>query len=149
MRKWLLLVWLMIPVLAGAYHYGPGQEQMVLDRAARILALADRCAADQQWLEAEQQYEQALQLLPADQIDQQRRVRLERSKAQLFIAKLPIAHRELKQLVDELQDDPETDSTLLDDARSTLANSQYYLTWLMRLEGQPRKAWEPEIEAAR
>ena len=30
-----------------------------------------------------------------------------------------------------------------------MANSQYYMTWLMRLEGQPRDLWEPEIDAAR
>ena len=29
---------------------------------------------------------------------------------------------------------------LLAEARSALANSQYYMTWLMRLEGQPRDA---------
>src|SRR6266566_684070 len=35
------------------------------------------------------------------------------------------------------------------EARSTLANSQYYMTWLMRLEGMSPNDWEPEIEAAR
>src|SRR6266545_4833947 len=29
------------------------------------------------------------------------------------------------------------------------ANAQYYMTWLMRLEGYAREDWEPEIEAAR
>ena len=32
---------------------------------------------------------------------------------------------------------------------NTLANSEYYMTWLMRLEGLGRDAWEPRIEAAR
>ena len=35
------------------------------------------------------------------------------------------------------------------DVQATLANSQYYLTWLMRLEGQPKDRWQPEIEASR
>jgi hypothetical protein len=30
-----------------------------------------------------------------------------------------------------------------------MANAQYYMTWLMRLEGLGRDAWEPEIESAR
>ena len=51
--------------------------------------------------------------------------------------------------MDELAADPAADPTLLADARSTLANSQYYMTWLMRLEGLGREAWEPEVEAAR
>src|SRR5262245_36312584 len=29
------------------------------------------------------------------------------------------------------------------------SRSQFYTTWLMRLEGRDRKEWEPEIEAAR
>jgi hypothetical protein len=48
-----------------------------------------------------------------------------------------------------LQKDPGTDPALLADARQALANAQYYLTWLMRLEGDPRSEWEPEIEGAR
>ena len=33
--------------------------------------------------------------------------------------------------------------------KSTLANAQYYITWLMRLEGHPREVWEPVIESSR
>ena len=51
--------------------------------------------------------------------------------------------------MDELAGDSPPDQKLLADARSTLANSQYYMTWLMRLEGLGRDAWEPEVEAAR
>ena len=36
-----------------------------------------------------------------------------------------------------------------DEARSALANSQFYLTWLMRLEGAAKDEWEPHIDAAR
>ncbi|MGC3971758.1 MAG: hypothetical protein QM775_31775 [Pirellulales bacterium] len=38
---------------------------------------------------------------------------------------------------------------LLASARQSLAVSQYYTTWLMRLEGEPPEIWEPEIESAR
>ena len=36
-----------------------------------------------------------------------------------------------------------------DEAREALANAQYYMTWLMRLEGLSNDEWEPEIESAR
>ncbi|MDA1222399.1 MAG: hypothetical protein O3B85_10290, partial [Planctomycetota bacterium] len=52
-------------------------------------------------------------------------------------------------LVDEVLAEPGADGDLLDDARDAFANSQFYMTWLMRLEGQPRTEWEPEIDAAR
>ena len=80
---------------------------------------------------------------------QRRRLRLERAKVQMENRELPSAHQELKQLVDEMTDDEQADPKLLSEARSTLGNSQYYMTWLMRLEGRPRTDWEPEIEAAR
>jgi hypothetical protein len=149
MRAVLLVVWLMVPVVVGAYHYGPGQEQLRLDDAARFVDQAQRHAEAEQWCEAEAAYEEALKLLPAGRLAESRRLRLERAKVQMLAKKLPIANQELHNLVTELRDDPVSDGKLLAEARSALANSQYYLTWLMRLEGLARETWEPEIEAAR
>ena len=149
MRKLVLLAWLMLPVLVGFYHAGPGQERALLDDVGRVLKAADGNVAAGQWSEAIDNYEQALSLLPADRVAESRRIRLERNKAQMMDKQLPSAHEELKSLVEELKADSTASPELLADARSTLANSQYYMTWLMRLEGQPRDRWEPEIESAR
>lgn len=149
MRKFVLLVWLLLPVLVGFYHAGPGQERALLDDVNRKLSQADRQAANEQWSVAEMKYEEALAMLPSDRIEEARRIRLERAKTQMLNKKLPIAHQELKALVDELKDDPTADQQLLTESRAALANSQYYMTWLMRLEGQPKDRWEPEIEASR
>ena len=149
MRKVLLLVWLMLPVLVGAYHYGPGQRRMQLDDVARVIVEAERHAAAERWDEAVAKYEEALNLLPGDQVAAARRIRLERAKAQMFVKQLPAAHESLKGLVAELSEDATADPKLLAEARAALANSQYYMTWLMRLEGQPKEKWEPEIEASR
>ncbi len=149
MRVLLLVGWLLIPVAVGLWHYGPGQEQMQLDTVAEMLARADQCVAAEDWTEAVNQYEEALRRLPPGKIMEQRRIRLEKCKAQMLAHQLPEAHAELRTLVEELQDDPGTPADLLAEARSTQAQSQYYMTWLMRLEGQPRELWEPEIEAAR
>jgi hypothetical protein len=149
MRILVLVAWLMVPVGLAAYHYGPGQEQLRLDDVAALLREADRHAAQEQWAEAAQLYEEALRLLPADCVQDSRRIRLERAKAQMLARQLPEAHADLKALVDELSQDAKSDPNLLAESRSALANSQYYLTWLMRLEGEPRELWEPEVEAAR
>jgi hypothetical protein len=149
MRVLLVVGWLLIPVAVGLWHYGPGQEQVRLDGVAEVLARADQCALDQRWAEAVNEYDEALRLLPADRVQEQRRIRLEKCKAQMLASQLPDAHAELRTLVEELQGDPATPADLLAEARSTQAQSQYYMTWLMRLEGQPRELWEPEIEAAR
>lgn len=149
MQKLVLLVWLMLPALVGFYHFGPGQERALLDTLNNTLAQADRAAADKAWGAAEAQYGLALALLPAERIGESRRIRLELAKVQMQNRKLPIAHESLKSLVDELRDDAPGDEPLLAESRAALANSQYYMTWLMRLEGQPKERWEPEIEASR
>ncbi len=41
MQKLVLLLWLMVPVLIGFYHVGPGQEQALLDEISETLAAAE------------------------------------------------------------------------------------------------------------
>ena len=150
MRKFALAIWLMLPVLVGAYHYGPGQEQLKLDDVTALLEQADQQANDKQWSEAVASYESALAQLPKGHDAVRQRVRLERAKTMMFCSELPAANSELLLLVDEMQQKKdESDPQVLDEARAALANSQYYRTWLMRLEGLPRSEWEPEIDAAR
>ena len=149
MRTLVLLGWLMVPVLFGAYHYGPGQEKLRLDDVSRVLADADRLAAGEQWQAASSHYEEALKLLPDGRIDDARRIRLQRAKVQMFDRQLPEANIALRELVDQMEDDKTADPKVRDEARETLANAQYYMTWLMRLEGLGAQEWEPEIESAR
>jgi hypothetical protein len=149
MRVFGLLAWLMIPVLVGAYHYGPGQEKLLLDDVSRLLAAADRAAAQEHWSEASAGYEKALALLPPGRAQEARRIRLQRAKVQMLDRQLPEASAALKGLVDQLEADKSADPQLRNDARDALASSQYYMTWLMRLEGLPAAEWEPEIESSR
>jgi len=149
MRTLVLLGWFMVPVLFGAYHYGPGQEKLRLDDVSRVLAEADRLAAAEQWQGASAKYEEALTMLPEGRVEESRRVRLQRAKVQMIANQLPEANVALQELVDQLQDDKAADPKLRDQARETLANSQYYMTWLRRLEGLGPDEWEPDIESAR
>src|SRR5262245_52936335 len=135
MRTLVLLGWLMVPVLFGAYHYGPGQEKLRLDDASGVLAEADRLAAGEQWEAAAAKYQEALTMLPEGRVDDARRIRLRRAQVQIFARQLPEANAELRELVDQLQDDKTADPKVRDLAREALANTQYYMTWLMRLEG--------------
>jgi cell division protein FtsB len=149
MRKLLLAFWLLIPVVAWAYHRGPGQEQLKLDDVTAILQQSDAKASAQEFAAAELGYIQALELLPEDRVAEARRVRLELAKVQMENKKLPEANSSLELLVEELEADPAVDPALLSDARSALANSQYYMTWLLRLEGEPEAVWGPKIDSSR
>ncbi len=163
MKRLLIATWLALPVAAYAYHLGPGQELVQLDEAAHFIAQAKAHAAKAQqitqeegetaargeWFDAEEAYGKALALLPGDRIGETRRLRLERAKAQMNISKLPDANASLAGLVDELLEDPSADQALLKDAQRSFASSQYYMTWLLRLEGAAREEWEPHIDSAR
>jgi hypothetical protein len=87
--------------------------------------------------------------LPEDQVNLNRQLRLEKAKAQMFNAELPEARLALESLLDEVMESDQKDSQLADEVRQSLANAQYYVTWLMRLEGVAREEWEPEVEASR
>ena len=163
MKKLFLSAWCLLPVGATAFHFGPGQDELRLDQAAALIeeaesrvALAKEVAASEgdtaatiEWKRAEAAYGEALGLLPDDATQLQYSVRLERAKCQMFVSELPEANTELQHLVGELASDDSSDPALLADARSAMASSQYYMTWLMRLEGRGREIWEPRIESAR
>ena len=151
MRKSLLAVWLVLPIGAWAYHEGPGQDQKLLDDIDRQLREAHAFATDNSWNDAVTSFEEALKQLPQDQARAGWRIKLALNKARMRTtpSQLPRAHPALQQLVEELMKHEQEAPELLAEARTALANSQYYMTWLMRLEGLPREKWEPEIEAAR
>jgi hypothetical protein len=163
MRKLFLVLWLLVPLAAAAYHFGPGQQLLRVDRAASLLASGDRAAAAarstaaaqgddaarSQWGEAAAAYAEALEQLPPERVREIRLARLGRDSAQMFLSQMPEARSDLESLVGELAADAHADPDVLARARASLANAQYYMTWLKRLEGAPRQEWEPEIEASR
>lgn len=148
MRILLLLAWLLLPVGVGIWHYGPGQDQMRLDEVSKLLAAADAALQAEKFSDAVNLYEDALQRLPSERVQESRQIRLAKAKAQMRASQLPQAHTDLKALVDELQNVPGSEK-LLADARSSLAQACYYTTWMLRLEGASPDEWEPEIEEAR
>jgi len=128
---------------------GPGQDQKKLDEVAAAVKAAEAAAAAEDYSAAVNSYNEAIKALPAGRTAEARKLRLEKAKAQMLAEQLPEANAELKTLVDELAGDSSADPKLVADARSALASSQYYMTWLMRLEGESQDAWGPEIEVSR
>jgi hypothetical protein len=149
MRILLLMLWLLVPVGALAYHFGPGQAHLQMDTVAAILKSARADVAEQRWGAAQAAFEQALAQTPETETRLRQELRLEVCKSQMLNRQLPTAHDSLLGLMEEVSNDPTAPPSLVQEVRASLASSQYYLTWLMRLEGQPREKWEPEVEAAR
>lgn len=149
MRGAFLCLWLLVPAIVAAYHFGPGQDRLRLDDASSYLERADAQVKAQQYDQACESYDAALLAIPAANVTEIRQVRLERAKTQMLASRLPEAFDELFTLNEELTADNAAPAELVAETRNTMAGAQYYMTWLMRLEGRPRDDWEPVIEGAR
>ena len=99
MRGILLGGWLLVPVLMGAYHYGPGQRRMELDQTQDALSAARKSVQAKHYDVAVKQFSEALAAIPSDQVAEARRIRLERAKAQLLEPDLTSAYNELTALL--------------------------------------------------
>ena len=149
MRILLIIAWLFVGLTGVIFHLGPGKEQMELDRVDAILSDARKCVAEQSWDDAIESFDEALRLLPAEKVTQGYQVQLEKAKAQMMNKQLPAARQALAGLLKDVREHDDSDPNFVSEVRSTLANSQFYMTWLMRCEGLPKSEWMPEIEAAR
>lgn len=149
MKLTLLLLWLALPVAWAAWHYGPGQDALKLDRSDAALVSAKSALAADDPAAALTGYDEALAALPQSESAQARRLRLARCQTLVVAGQLPAARQELEVLLNELTADPGADKALLETCREELASAKYYMTWLMRLEGLPREEWEPEADSAR
>ncbi|HAD61919.1 MAG TPA: hypothetical protein DCG12_21995 [Planctomycetaceae bacterium] len=157
MRRVLLVAWITLLPLGGLYHLVAGSEHQEMDQLGRELAEARELVQQEQWGDALPHFETALGGLPKEMLSQSRQIRLEMAQAKMNASRLPEAHGDLKGLLDEIlmertepSKEPKPDTHRLErSVRESLANSQFYMTWLMRLEGLPHSEWEPEIESAR
>ena len=149
MRAIVILVWLLVPLAAVAWHLGPGVDGRARDRAAVAVAEARRFHGADDPAAAVAAFDRAIAELPATDRAAALRLRLERAKARIEGSDLATASKELGALVDELATIPDADRELVADAHDTLATSDFYVTWLKRLEGFPRNDWEPHAESAR
>lgn len=153
MRTILLVSWLLLPIGAWAYHEGPGQDRVALEGTDAALVAAHEAFDAGRFKEAVRKYEAALNALPKNPDAMPKsalhRLHIELNKARMQASQLPDAREALESLVEQMASESDTDPALLAEARQALARSQFYMTWLMRLEGIDRVEWEPEIEAAR
>ena len=147
MRKLFIFIWLLIPLGAAAYHFGPGQESLKFDQAYQHIDLAEKHLSDKEFAEAVVDFDKAISSLPNGDISIAKKLRLEKAKAQMQCSQLPEAYKNLESMLSELNEN--TEPKIRAEIKSTLANAQYYITWLMRLEGHPREVWEPVIESSR
>ena len=149
MRILMIVGWLFVGLGGAIFHFGPGQKHLEVDEVNLVLNDARQCVVEEDWSQAVELFDAVLADIPDDKVAESRGVLLEKAKCQMMAAKLPEARKTLSGLLEEIREDDTTKKEFVADVQSALANSQYYMTWLMRLEGLPEEEWKPEIEAAR
>jgi hypothetical protein len=149
MRELIIVIWLFIGLGAGIYHFGPGREKLEQDHVAALIREARDSVEQEDWSKAIEKFDLVLARLPEQRHADSLQIQLEQCKAQMMAQQLPTARDSLEQLYSDARNDPSLSQKFVADVQSTLANSQYYMAWLMRLEGLAEEEWLPEIESSR
>src|SRR5882762_2311279 len=147
-KKLLFTLWLLVPIVVLAFHYGPGQKGLARDQAAEKIKAARVAEANEDWKAAVTAYAEALTLLPAEQKTARSKVQLAHANARMFAGELPEAILEMESLLGEMLKS-QTDEEQAREVRGTLGSAEYYAGWLMRLEGATPQEWTAETEQAR
>jgi hypothetical protein len=148
MKRWLLLLWLLLPLPVVVWHFGAGQKWLARDQAQGLLRQAQRAEAARNWKQAEELFRQA---------GGQLRDTEPRLATQLDMALARMRYRQggavaAIDMIDRVIDDrrfraqPEL---LQREARELAGRIHYHAAWVMRLEGAQRDLWMEEAELAR
>jgi hypothetical protein len=147
-KKLFITLWLLLPILALAFHYGPGQRRLAQDQVAARIAAAQAAEKEGDWKAAVAAYTDALSLLPAGQTAARNKLQLAHANARMFSGDLPEAILELESLLTDMLKG-NSSAGAVREVRGTLASAQYYAGWLMRLEGAAAAEWTLQTEQAR
>lgn len=148
-RPVLVWIWLLVPALVAALHFGPGQASLGRDKAAWFLSEARSSEAKEQWTAAIAAYDRAIEALPAEGgVEARLRILQARSEARILAGDLPEAIEDLRQLLSKALESG-VDAGLAGSLRESLASAQYHAAWLMRLEGAERSEWTAQNDDAR
>ena len=148
MKRWLLLLWLLVPLPVVVWHFGPGQKWLARDRAYTLIQQAQAAEAKSNWAAAETLFRDAAGKIgnsdPA--VRMQLDVALVRARYQQGGAVEAIDG------VDRILADAKFNTvptSLQQEARELAGRIHYYAAWVMRLEGAQRDLWMEEAELAR
>ena len=143
----LIFLWTLAPVVLLAYHYGPGQNSLAREASKAKIHAAIDFEKKSEWLKAIDAYNEALTSLPDNDITKRLQLQLARANAQIHVGELPEAMLVMDHLLDEASN--LNNKSLENKIRASLASTQYYAGWLMRLELAEKEEWMESIEKAR
>ncbi len=148
MRSGLIIIWLCLPILFIAWHYGPGQDYSTRDATYIAIADAEAAAAEKNWQAAFEKYGEALAALPKDADKDRWDIRRLQADAHIQSGKLLEGTNELEALLTDMKTEGASEAQL-NEVRKDVGKAYYHSAWLMRLEGASKEEWMPEILQSR
>lgn len=142
-------LWLALPAVALAVHFGPGRAWLERDDAAALIREAERLGEEAKWEEAAAKYTSALVALPAGPAEERQRLEVALGRALVMSGSIIEGQERLEKTLAELTAAGQDSSPIAQSARYELATSSYYAAWIMRLEGATAEEWKAEAEVAR
>ena len=148
MRKFLVLIWLLLPLPVVVLHFGRGQEWLARDKADDSIKLAEAAEKAGNWQLADEMYRDADKIAGAKDRDLKLRLDLARVRTRFHMGDAVAAIDG----VDKLLDDAAMAAmpvVFQQEARALSGRIHYYAGWVMRLEGAKRELWMEEAELSR
>lgn len=148
MKKYLVLLWLLLPLPVVVLHFGRGQKWLAHDKAHALVRQAEAAEQKENWQLAAEHYRDAAKWVTTE--DSGLRLRLDLAQVRTrfrsgdAMAAIDSAER--------LLNDPAMAAMPVNfqrEARELSGRIHYYAGWVMRLEGASRELWMEEAELAR
>lgn len=155
LQKWLILVWLLIPVALVSYHFGPGQRELAWRDAAAYRAEAVKHEQNQHWEQAIAAYGQAVSAVPVTSDNASAatlardQLRLAQLRAAFQLGKLDDTLTDTRQFVEHVEVTHGAESQLAYDARDFLGRVHYQAMIALRLESAAKQVWMKHWELSR
>ena len=148
MKRYMILLWLLLPLPVVVVHYGRGQEWLARDNAHAYVVKAQALEQQQNWQEADRLYREAAKCVAAE--DPQLKLRLDLAQVRTHYRQGD-AVAAMDQM-DKVVNDTGFSSMPVEfrrESRELAGRIHYYAGWVMRLEGARRELWMEEAELAR
>lgn len=160
LKKWLVLVWLLVPVGLLSYHYGPGRQALAWQEAASLRTQARAAETEGHWEKAVASYGQAVGAVPTSDVSTgevdasdaafaRDQLRLAQLRSSFQLGDLATSLADMEQFVKQVEATHGLDSPVTFDARDLLGRIHYQAMVALRLESAEKEVWMRHWELSR
>jgi tetratricopeptide (TPR) repeat protein len=155
MKRWLILLWLLIPVGLLSYHFGPGQDALLFRQAQAHLATAEKFEQEGHYEEAIEAYAESQANLPPEEPNDSAsavarvQLRMAQIRGRFQLGQLAETIENLNGLILEVEREHGAHSPLAYDVRDFLGRVHFQAMVALRLESAEEEVWRRHWELSR